>query len=427
MLSQRHPGWLYWTKAFQQTLTEQGILVLVFSAGCFGIYYAKALLSIYAGVFFSVALLAAVFHKNELAEIRRYPGLIALMLIPLVYVLSGLHSEDLGRWWKLVWENLPYATLPLGFYAYRRVPGITWKLLAGIFVCVSAFSALAVMTDYVMHFAEYTALYKVGQTIPTPIIHVRYSFFIALAASLSLALWYEQKRRGEKQVLFLLTGIFLAIVVHVLAVRTGILSFYGGLFGMIGVMIIRDRHWKSGLIAAAGAVVLITTAYFTFPSVANKIGYVMYDLRMMKDHGAQAEYSDNVRITSIRHGLSLLKESLITGTGIGDLKAEMEKMYAERTPNFPVESRFQPISQFVFTFTAFGILGGTLFYLLLLYPLFRSGFSTLMVAIYATTFFSFLGETSIELQHGKMVFVSLVCIAVLQHKSADLQTSKKTG
>lgn len=142
----------------------------------------------------------------------------------------------------------------------------------------------------------------------------------------------------------------------------------------------------------------------------------MYDLKMMKEQGALAEYSDNVRITSIRHGLDLVKDNLITGVGIGDLKAEMIRMYAEKTPNFPEESRFPPISQFVFILTAFGIVGAAIFFYLLLYPLFRSPFTNVMLAVYATTLFGSIGETTIELLHGKTVFVMLVCICVFYAK-----------
>ncbi len=408
--------WSYWTEAIRVSLTSQGILFLVFAAGCVGIFYAKALVSIFTGVIFGVAVLNGLFHRNTFRELRHYRAFIALMSIVLVYVFSGMHSDDTGRWAKLAWESIPYAAIPLGFYTYRNVPESTWGRLFLIYIGVCFLSALSVMFDYAMHFDAYNALYKIGKTIPTPIIHVRYSFFIALAACMAFALAYDGKRQtanGKWPIALLSIGIFLTIVVHVLAVRTGLLALYGGLFMMIAFLTLRDGKWKIGIGAALSVFLLVMIAYNAFPSVANKIGYMMYDLQMLKDQGALAEYSDNVRITSIRHGLSLLKENLITGTGIGDLNSEMHRMYAEKSPNFPVESRFPPISQYVFILTAFGLVGAAIFFFLLLYPLLYTPFNYVLFAIYTTTLFGSIGETTIELLLGKTVFVTLVCIAIL--------------
>lgn len=425
-------SWWIWIEAIRTALTSQGILFLVFAAGCAGIFYAKALLSIFSGVIFSVAIVNFFLNRKAFRDLKQYGGFIALMCIVLVYVISGMHSDDTARWAKLTWESIPYATIPLGFFIYRNIPASTWGRLLLIYVIVSTLSAMSLMIDYLLHFEEYNALYKIGKTIPTPIIHVRYSYFMALAACIAFALAYEWITGNGKRVTvrsnantnanaggvvtLLVIGIFLTIVVHVLAVRTGLIALYGGITAMIVFMIFRDKRWKLGIAALIAVFLLGIIAYNAFPSIANKIGYVLYDLNKLKEEGALAEYSDNLRITSIRHGLSLLRENLITGVGIGDLKAEMIRMYTERTPNFPEESLFPPISQYVFTLTAFGIAGGLLFFSLLLYPLLRTHFCYVLLAIYAATLFSLIGETTIELHQGKTVFVALVCIAILYSK-----------
>jgi hypothetical protein len=355
-------------------------------------------------------------------------------LLFFVYVLSVFHSDNIARWARLSFDNVLYAAIPLGFYCYRQVTGIVWYRLLLIFLAVSTLSAVSVMIDYALHFEEYNALYKIGKTIPTPVIHVRYSYFIALAACLAFALSYEQTKALQKAninspspsfveqrkltAFFAGVGIFLTIVVHVLAVRTGLIALYGGLVVMMLFVVLRDRKWKLGILTALGIFVVFLIAYNAFPSIANKIGYVLYDLNKLKEEGALAEYSDNVRITSIQHGLALWNENPVTGTGIGDLRHEMQRMYAERSPNFPPESRFPPISQYVYVLTAFGLAGAALFFVLLLYPLFKSPFSYILLAIYSTTLFSSIGETTIELLVGKAAFVSLLCIALLHNRQS---------
>ncbi|HLF64723.1 MAG TPA: O-antigen ligase family protein [Saprospiraceae bacterium] len=412
--------WDEWTEAIRAALTSEGVLFLVFATGMVGLFYAKALLSIFSGVIFGVAILNGVLDRTAFRELRAYRAFIALMCIVLLYVISGIHSDDTGRWAKLTWENILYAAIPIGFYGYRKLSSETWRRLLFMFIGISAISALSLMIDYALHFESYNALYKFGKTIPTPITHVRYSFFMALAACIAFALAYEdseQRAKNKKRRALIIMGVFLTIVVHVLAVRTGLLALYGGLVTILTFVVLRDGRWKLGIASALGVLLLVLIAYNTFPSVMNKIGYVLYDLRMLKEQGALAEYSDNVRITSIRHGLDLVKENLITGTGIGDLHTEMRRMYAEKTPGFPEESRYPPISEFIFILTAFGLVGGALFFFLLLYPLFRTPFNYVLLAIYATTLFAMIGETSIEQQLGKTLFITLVCIAVLLARS----------
>lgn len=418
MPEQRMGKWKYWLDAFCAAITGPGILYLIFATACIGLFYARALPSIFSGILIGITLLNWILSKDSPRELSRYPALLALMGIFLVYVFSAWHSDDLGRWWKLTWDNALYVFIPLGFYTFRNVPSGTWTRLLMIFVLACTLSAISVMADYVLHFAEYNELYKVGKTIPTPIIHVRYSYFLAVAACLGLAIAYQSHRSGRhaerlRKFVMLGAGVFLAIVVHLLAVRTGMIALYGGLAAGLACMVFIEGRWKLGLISAATVIVLFVIAYNAFPSVTNKVAYVMYDLKMLRQQGATAEYSDNVRITSIRHGLTLLEDKLITGTGIGDLNTDIEALYAEKTPAFPAENRYPPISQYFYWLTAFGIVGTGVLLFFLLYPLFKSRFNYFLIVIYATTLCSAIGETTIELQRGKVTFLMLVCVALL--------------
>jgi O-antigen ligase len=410
------PVWLVWVDAFRSVVSGPAILYLTFTAACVGLLHARALLSIFSGILFGVALLNLLLHRNTFAEIKQYKALIALAAVFSVYIISGLHSDDLQRWWRLTWDNVLFAIIPLGFYIYRNLPTRTWRRLLMIYIGIATLSAVSVCVDYLMHFDAYNELYRIGKTIPTPVIHVRYSYFMALGACLALALAYDDIRYSGPKLrkrVMLGSGIFLAVFVHVLAVRTGLLSLNGGLGIMWIGMVFREGKWRLGIISALAGFGLVLLAYNAFPSVANKLGYVIYDLKMLQEKGAQSEYSDNVRITSIKHGIALLKKQPITGTGIGDIDAEMHRMYASRTPDFPVESRYPPISQYIFTLTAFGVLGAGLFFCFLLYPLFKSPYNYALLAIYTTTLFASIGETTIELQLGKTAFVMMVCVGVL--------------
>jgi O-antigen ligase len=410
-----------WLEAFRVAVTSEALLILVFTSICIGLFYGKAFVSTGAGIFFGVALLNRVLRRDAFHALRKYPALIAFVGIWLVYLVSGLHSDDTQRWLKLVWQNALYVMIPIGFYAYRTVHPRTWVQLLVLFLLVTTLSALSVMIDYILHFETYNQLYRIGKSIPTPVIHVRYAYFIALGSCLAFAMWYVHRGIPGTLVfrrLLLIAAGFLTVFTHILAVRTGIVALYGGLIVMLGFITIRDGHWKIGAITGISVFLLLIIAYNAFPSVKNKIDYVVFDLKVMREQGALSEYSDNLRITSIRHGLDLVREYPVTGTGIGDLITETDRMYTERTPEFPIERRFPPISQYIFVLTAFGIAGALVYFAFLLYPLFATRFSYVLLAVYAATLFSAIGETTIELQLGKTVFVCLACIAILHANAA---------
>ncbi len=404
------PKFWLWVEAIRQALTSHYILILLFTAMCLGVLHGRALASIFTGTIASIALIDLVLRRR----IETFPVFFAFTGVFVLYVVSGMHSDDLREWWRHVWNSLPYLLIPFGLYAWRHVNGIVWQRLLYIYIGVCVFSACTVLADYALNFEEYNALYNVGKTIPTPVIHVRYSYFIALASVLAFALWLKGTLPATRtRVITAAMGVFLAVFVHILAVRTGLLAFYGGILTLILITIIHDRRWKLALAVAGMIGVMMLIAYQNFPSLTNKIAYVRYDLQMLFDRGATAEYSDNVRITSIRHGISLIKEHPVTGTGIGDLRQSMEAKYTRYNPDFPPEQRYPPISQYIYVFTAFGIAGGLLYFVFLLYPVFRGRLNYPLAAICSSTLFSCIAETTITLQLGQTAFLALACTAIM--------------
>ena len=150
---------------------------------------------------------------------------------------------------------------------------------------------------------------------------------------------------------------------------------------------------------------------------------MLHDLRMLRTEGISPQYSDNVRLISIIHGLNIFIQHPVIGVGIGDVEDEMEALYTEKTPSVPVERRFPPISQYIFWLAGLGLLGTSLLIGLLIYPLVRIGLrSYLLLGVYALTAFSFIGETTIQLQLGKTVFVLLISIVAAGYLSNKVET-----
>lgn len=394
-------------------LTSRYLLFVVVAAQSVGIYYARSLVSIATGILFGVGLLALTDPGRRQRVLgQKESGY--LMLIFLIYLASVLMSQDKSTWVTQLNIGLPYLAVPLGMIAFREVIKAEMVRLFAIFIGVTVLSTLIISFDYLTHLEHYNSLYKVGQTIPTPILHVRYSYFVALACSLCIGLLFERIVADRKwQLVLKAVALFLFLFLHVLAVRTGLFACYVAILAMAWAYAIRRRKWQTAVAGTIGALVIMSLAYLLLPSLRNKIDYMKHDLKMMVEHGALPQYSDNTRIVSYLHGLGVFTEDPIAGAGIGDVAGRVEMKYQTLTPQFPPERRYLPESDYVYWLASFGLVGTILLLGLLCYPLLLYWKSSyVIVALYAVTLASSLGVTTLQLQLGKTTFLLLLCIVL---------------
>ena len=328
-----------------------------------------------------------------------------------VFIVSVLFSTNIDYWANRLYHSTAYLYIPLGVATFRPIDRRVLVTSVLIFIVGSFGSALVTATGYVLHFEEYNELYNVGKTIPTPIIHVRYSFLMALASLCGFGLYADGYfHRDRLGVLILAVSCLLFLFVHVLAVRTGLLSLYGGVAVLVSTLVYREKRWKLGLTALGIVVAIAVVSALTFPSLKNKINYMLYDLKML-DTEVNTEYSDNLRITSIRHGAELFLENPLFGVGIGDIRDEMYMMYETKTPEIVSDRRFNPISQIMFWLASFGIVGTSLIIGFLVYPLRRYGLeSYLLVSVYGCAALSMLPETMFRAVETKALLLVIICL-----------------
>lgn len=270
----------------------------------------------------------------------------------------------------------------------------------------------------------YNEIYKTGKTMPTPILHIRYSLFLSFACLLGIVQLMENRLSTKKwKYLLGFLVLFLFIFIHILAVRSGLLALYFGFF--ISLLLV-GRKYITGLQIVGlsfSLILLLVMATATIPSLKNKWQYTRHDIRTFMDGTGHYLYSDNLRLISIKNGLEILEANPMIGTGIGDIEAETIKMYNAYYPEIPPELQAMPINQIVFTLVAFGWVGGILFYIFFFYPLAyaRHWRDPKIIVLYAATFASFFGHATIELQLGKAMFLVLIslCLWDLHYRQQD--------
>jgi len=388
---------------------KNNILLFIFFIAFAGLYFSKTALSIFP-------YLLIIYGLSQKNSIQRLKGIIhnksimSIMLIFFVYLLSGINSENTSKWLEKLNTNLIYIAIPLGVYLSGNYTKSTLNRIISLFVVINTLLNIFLLINYILHFEIVNQQYLRGQTIYTPIMHVRYSYFVALSIIFSSYLFIINLKTKFKYFWGIIT-IFLIIFLHILAVRTGILSIYITLFTMGIYFALKFRKHKELITGLIVFFLIITISFFTFPSIKNKIKYSLWDIKSTINHTARYHTSDRIRIYSIINGIKLVNENPVFGTGIGDIYTEMDKKYNINYPDLPKEYRFGPIDQFLFTMASMGITGFILLYGLLLLPIYFSKYKhKLLIPFYILTFATFLGENTIELIVGKtafLVFLSL--------------------
>lgn len=214
--------------------------------------------------------------------------------------------------------------------------------------------------------------------------------------------------------------VFLSIYLHILAVRSGLLTLYVLIICTLFYHLLKNRNIKLivGLITGTGLAIFLSTQYI--PTVKKKIGYTRYSLELFAKNENIRELSDSRRLGSIAAGIHIAKEHPIKGVGYGDLMDETNNYLKNNYPEL-IDLELLPHNQYILTLTTAGIIGLILFLLFTICPMFYLGGHKdfLFVSTQLMMFASFMVEHTIESQIGVALylFVILFCLKNMETKA----------
>jgi O-antigen ligase len=349
-----------------------------------------------------------------LFEYRSYAMVLIIFLLTLI---GGLYSTDLSYWGERVRIRLPYLILPI---AFAGIPPLGdkryFQILAFSFLIVFL-TAIGVFINYLLHFEAINDLLSKGQTVPTPINHIRFSLLVAFMIIVGGVLYLEKKEwlvSWEKR-FYLISSVFLFLFIHVLSVRSGLAVLYATLFFLILRYIVRKRKYLIGIGAIVLMALLPFIAYQVVPSFKSKIDYTLWDLKMFRE-GKGASYSDSERWISLSVGWQIAQENPIFGIGVGDLRQRVETIFQEQYPK--VKKPKMPHNQLLSVWAASGLVGLIFFLFAFFYPLFykKSYHHLLFFALHIIIFVSFVMENTIENAIGAALH-SMFLLLMINHLS----------
>jgi O-antigen ligase len=422
------------TKTNARFLTSY--LFLWFSVLFLGLLYSGTLQIIAMAMLFLPTFIrletgpVAIRWNKDLAERLRLfwekKQFLAITLVFWVSFFSFLNSDNLEKWWFFTSMKIPFLLFTFAVFNLPAFERKTFHRLLLLFALIIVFSSFRVIGPILDQPDTWKAIILQGQSIPTPMDHIKYSLFISFAIMAGLIVLLSREVlffRGEK-ILFGSLLLYLFIFLHLLAVRSGIVILYVNL-GVYILHILARR--KQYLLGSAALLILLSMpvgAYFSLPTFRAKVDYSIRDFQMSRQNREMA-YSDGERLRSYRVGIDIFESSPVTGVGVGDLFREYAIRY--QLKYFVKNPTNLPHNQFLSVAAGTGVIGLILFAIAFFFPFaccnaWRDPF---LRALFILMFLSFLVENTLERQYSVGFYLTFLLLGMKQfYRDRDSQPGR---
>lgn len=356
-------------------------------------------------------------YWKEFFSYRAFPVIMAF-IFPVI--LSGIWSDDTLSYWKVLVLNSPFFFLPFAIGSLKPFTEKALSILLYVFILVMFVSSLSVIINYLMHFEEMNRAYLMGKVVPAPHKeHIRFSLMLVFSCIGAVHMLLKNRFLFHKAERYfqLLFALFFFVVIHILSVRSGLIALYVCLFYTAFYVVLFYRKYLLGSLVIILLFTSAVSAYKLMPSLKNKIAYMQWDLQQ-NSQGKHENFSDAGRILSMKMGIGLIRKYPVLGTGAGDLKAEMDSLYACKYPEIDANNRKLPHNQFIYTWASTGVLGIIALLMSIVFPLFykKNYRDHLLVCFMLICCSSFLTEYTLEIQVGVAFYVTWLLVLLSYRK-----------
>ena len=395
------------------------LLIFIF---LLSVFYSKTLLTITEILLFLMSFFRLKnnfkiqLRKDIILNFHNYiksPQFWTLNIFFIAVLISGINSENTQEWLHHLKLKLPFLLLPFAFFSVGKFSERQYLKYFYYFIIIVVISSVGVLAEYIFTYPELNDKIKIGQSINTPIDHIKYSLLLSIAVIAAFELYiknYYLKYHWERYFIAI-SGIGIFIFLHVISIRSGIVTTYLALT----ILIIKE-FWskKRTLVFTSLAIMIISVIFFylTIPTFHNKLDYMKYDLKMYKNDKGE-NYSDAERIYSWKAGIYLFEKNPVLGTGIGDLRNELKVVYKDLFKGKNLKVKY-PHNQFIFTLAGMGILGIILLLIAIFFPLFYNNNyrNSLFLGLMIILISSFTVENTIERSYSTAFYLFFMLISL---------------
>jgi len=351
---------------------------------------------------------------GKLKTFFKHSDFAVLTIFFFLIALSGLYSENFQYFSIKQTLRGPLLFLPIVFYV---LPKFTKQQFFGLFIYLSLIMLLqsfVIVGKFALNQEFYISEIGRGKALPTPISHIRYSLLTVFCIFSCFFCWKEKVKMkwNWEPTMYLILAVLHVIMLHFLAVRSGLLAFYVTTILLLFIYIFRTRNYRNGILILLFLFLIPVITFQNFPSLKQKWNYMKYDFEQFSK-GNTGTYSDKDRINSLFIGWELIKENPIVGLGAGDILDEMQKQTLKTYPESNGNIKL-PHNQLMTTMVSGGIVGLFLFLLAFLLPVFYKGNyrHPFIFVITAVIGISFLTEDTFESSVGVTIYAFFLCVSL---------------
>ncbi len=355
-----------------------------------------------------------------------YRPYLVLPIFFLVVLVSGLWSEELPFWAERLRIRLPFLFLPFAFASLPRFSERQFFKILYFLLCAMSVTTAGILINYALNFRQITELVWHGQPIPMPTNHIRFSLLLAFTSAAGIILFYKNffLRYPREKWLILLMTIFCIVGLHLLSVRSGVVSLYMELILLAFYYAWHTRRWVQAAAMVVTIALIPILAYYSVPAFEARVEYMKLDAEQYQAGGG-SNYSDSERIISIKAGIAVGNQNPILGVGTGDLMTEMKKVYHAQYAGF---SDYKiPHNQWVMNYASTGLLGVLMFAAAFFLPIFyqKNYKNPLFSCFYAIIFLSFMVEATLETSVGTAFFIFFLLLGLHYFRSNSVENSSE--
>jgi len=375
------------------------------------LFFSRAVLSISMISFVIVSCLHTDFKKHIL-HFFSSPLLWGMSLLFLLPLLSVLWSDDKKEWADIIRIKLPLLFLPLAFAGPFR---FSKKQAAGLAYILIAIVAAGTLWSIYYYSSDATAIndsYLRAKSIVTPLEndHVRFSWLVSI--SILLGGWLtiiKQTENNKISILLALVTVWLIIFLHILAARTGLLSFYLIAVATGAWLMVKKLKWFYGLSIILVVIALPLFAYKAIPTFHNRVNYFLYDKGYFEKINYLPGATDAVRVISLKAGWNVMEQQPATGVGFGDVLAQTQNWYGANYPQMIEADKIYPSSEWLMYGAGCGWPGFIIFSIVMLIPFsVKTNNRMLWWLLNGTAAFSFLFDIGLEVQFGVFIYSFII-------------------
>jgi O-antigen ligase len=416
---------------FRQTLPELLAKSAIYTilAGLFCVNFARALPSI-AIIILVISSLLQIFNLKNRINTGRLQNFLPFIIIFLIFLLSTIITDE-GNWQYATDQLILKLQYPAFALAFILLPPFSERAYQNFFffffILVLGTSFFTLYYFLVSDKGNLIEDYSKARILLTVIDHVRYSLFVCLAIFLGIYLLVK-KYKGKNTLLYWLIfmgTIFLALFLHVLAVRSGLVAFYA-IFILLAVYFLSGKHYKASIFIVAMIIFSVIFSFKYIDTLKMRYQYTLYDLQMSENLNASGnDYSISRRIIANKVAYDIFREHPILGVGEGNILSYIYKQYALKYPYIRTENILDPHNQFLRQLACTGIIGFIIFIVCFYYPLFyKKNYRHIpLLVIYIIASISFLVEDTLDIQLGLSFCLFFIMINLHYLKGNSLSTT----